>query len=346
MGKDEAIGVCVGYDAFGSLLPGRNYSSDAYRFGFQGQVKDDEIYGATGTSYTAEFWQYDSRTGRRWNLDPRPVTSVSFYAAFMNNPIGFTDVRGDTSEFFNIANGASLGTINDAGAFRRIKINQDIYNGSVNNASKLFGKGFMDGSSEQDKANFLANSITGAGELGEDLARYAGITNPDYIAFETGDLSISITGAMRFNSQKLADVNLTIKSHFDNNSTLDIASFSGVAGGFGNGAPQNGNYTLSNYQNRTRSGWFNPGMNRNGVGFSFNLNPLFATGRGLLRIHPDGNNEGTLGCIGLTGTALQLTNFSDLVRANIQQCGAMNTAIDIDCNPNISGGNSVPNVRE
>jgi hypothetical protein len=35
---------------FVSLLPGRNYSSDAYRFGFQGQEKDDEVHGATGTS--------------------------------------------------------------------------------------------------------------------------------------------------------------------------------------------------------------------------------------------------------------------------------------------------------
>ena len=32
-----------GYEAFGSLLPGRNYSSGSYRFGFQGQDKDDEV---------------------------------------------------------------------------------------------------------------------------------------------------------------------------------------------------------------------------------------------------------------------------------------------------------------
>ena len=41
-----------------------------YRFGFNGQEKDDEIFGSTGTSYTAEFWQYDARIGRRWNVDP------------------------------------------------------------------------------------------------------------------------------------------------------------------------------------------------------------------------------------------------------------------------------------
>lgn len=31
--------------------------------------------------------------------------------------------------------------------------------------------------------------------------------------------------------------------------------------------------------------------------FSYNLNPQFNTGRYDLRVHPDGNNVGTLGCI-------------------------------------------------
>jgi len=43
------------YEPGGSLLPGRNYSSDSYKFGFQGQVKDDEVYGATGTSSAFEY---------------------------------------------------------------------------------------------------------------------------------------------------------------------------------------------------------------------------------------------------------------------------------------------------
>ncbi len=51
-------------------------------------------------------------------------------------------------------------------------------------------------------------------------------------------------------------------------------------------------------------------MNKDGVGFSFNLNPQFSTNRSLLRIHPDGNNEGTKGCIGLSGDVAQLSAFS------------------------------------
>jgi hypothetical protein len=41
-------------------------------------------------------------------------------------------------------------------------------------------------------------------------------------------------------------------------------------------------------------------MVRDGVGFSVDLDPLFQTNRTLLRIHPDGNVPGTLGCIGIT----------------------------------------------
>ncbi|MFN9319572.1 MAG: hypothetical protein ACK58Q_03225, partial [Chitinophagales bacterium] len=49
-----------------------------YYFGFNGQEKDDEVYGA-GNLNTAEFWEYDTRIGRRWNTDPRPNISVSSY---------------------------------------------------------------------------------------------------------------------------------------------------------------------------------------------------------------------------------------------------------------------------
>lgn len=69
-----------------------------YRYGFNGQEKDDEVAGS-GNSYTAEFWQYDSRTGRRWNVDPKPTPSNSSYLTFNNNPIYNIDILGDTSVY-------------------------------------------------------------------------------------------------------------------------------------------------------------------------------------------------------------------------------------------------------
>jgi len=55
--------------------------------------KDDEINGE-GNSYTAEFWQYDPRLGRRWNVDPLTYPWQSSYAAFNNNPIYYIDPLG------------------------------------------------------------------------------------------------------------------------------------------------------------------------------------------------------------------------------------------------------------
>ncbi len=68
--------------------------SRGYRYGFNGMEKDDEVSGK-GNSYTAEFWQYDSRLGRRWNIDPVVKHHESPYAAFANNPIYWKDPNGD-----------------------------------------------------------------------------------------------------------------------------------------------------------------------------------------------------------------------------------------------------------
>lgn len=82
-----------------------------YSYGMNTQEKDDEIYGE-GNSYSAEYWQYDARLGRRWNNDPRPNPSMSVYACFGNNPIFTTDINGDTTWVFD-EKGNFLNVIND-----------------------------------------------------------------------------------------------------------------------------------------------------------------------------------------------------------------------------------------
>jgi hypothetical protein len=57
---------------------------------------NNEVKGL-GNSYTAMFWEYDSRIGRRWNLDPRPYIGISEYSAFNNSPISLSDPLGDTT---------------------------------------------------------------------------------------------------------------------------------------------------------------------------------------------------------------------------------------------------------
>ncbi|MCC5915993.1 MAG: hypothetical protein JJU02_01565 [Cryomorphaceae bacterium] len=68
-----------------------------YRYGFSTQEKVDEVKDSGG-HYTAEFWEYDPRLGRRWNLDPVVVAWESSYAVFRNNPIVLNDPDGDCPE--------------------------------------------------------------------------------------------------------------------------------------------------------------------------------------------------------------------------------------------------------
>lgn len=65
-----------------------------YGFGFNSQEKDDEISGS-GNSYTAMFWQYSSRLGRRFRLDPVVKDHVSGYLVLGDNPILMIDPNGD-----------------------------------------------------------------------------------------------------------------------------------------------------------------------------------------------------------------------------------------------------------
>ena len=84
------------YYPFGMPMPNRQYSlsSSKYRFGFNTQEKDDEVYGE-GNLNTAEFWQYDTRIGRRWNVDPKYNAYESRYAVNGNNPLYYNDPNGD-----------------------------------------------------------------------------------------------------------------------------------------------------------------------------------------------------------------------------------------------------------
>ncbi len=95
------------YYPFGSLMPNRAYAASGagtYRFGFNGQERSDEIKG-DGNSYTAEFWEYDPRIGRRWNIDPVTLVNslagkslqISPFATMFNDPILKSDVKGDSA---------------------------------------------------------------------------------------------------------------------------------------------------------------------------------------------------------------------------------------------------------
>ncbi|MBL7801494.1 MAG: RHS repeat-associated core domain-containing protein [Chitinophagales bacterium] len=80
---------------FGMLMPGRSYSSTAYKYGFNGKEKDDEVSG-TGCTYDYGFRIYDSRLARFKSVDPL-TKSYPWYTPYQfagNMPIGAIDLDG------------------------------------------------------------------------------------------------------------------------------------------------------------------------------------------------------------------------------------------------------------
>ncbi|MCD9612165.1 RHS repeat-associated core domain-containing protein, partial [Tenacibaculum maritimum] len=83
------------YYPFGMLVPNRHGQADSYRYGFQGQEKDDEVKGE-GNSLNYKFRMHDPRVGRFFATDPlfRQYPHNSVYAFSENRVIDGIDLEG------------------------------------------------------------------------------------------------------------------------------------------------------------------------------------------------------------------------------------------------------------
>lgn len=92
---------------FGMLMPGRSYSSTAYKYGFNGKEKDDEVMGA-GNSLDFGARLYDSRLGKWLSVDflsgKGKNISLSTYNFSSNSPIARIDIDGNDDYYFNLKN--------------------------------------------------------------------------------------------------------------------------------------------------------------------------------------------------------------------------------------------------
>jgi RHS repeat-associated protein len=76
-------------------MPGRDYQSEKYRYGFGSKEKDHEMKGK-GNSYDFGARIYDPRLGRWLSLDPlmSKYPGMSPYNYTANNPILYIDQDG------------------------------------------------------------------------------------------------------------------------------------------------------------------------------------------------------------------------------------------------------------
>lgn len=111
---EDPINHIANYYNFGMAMPGRNYNSTDYRYGFGGYEKDDEVKG-NGNHYSFSDYGLDPRTGRRWRRDPKAalLPHLSPYLYGLNNPINVIDpdgefpilVNGEVGQFGPVGNG-------------------------------------------------------------------------------------------------------------------------------------------------------------------------------------------------------------------------------------------------
>jgi RHS repeat-associated protein len=85
----------ISYYSFGQLVPNRHAISESYRYGFQGQEKDDEIKGE-GNSLNYTYRMHDPRIGRFFAVDPLSAHFPwnSSYAFAENKVLMFGELEG------------------------------------------------------------------------------------------------------------------------------------------------------------------------------------------------------------------------------------------------------------
>ena len=90
------LNIRTNYYPFGMQIPARSYSSESYRYGFNGKEKIDEISG-NGNSYDLGARIYNPLLGKMFSPDPREKEYPwqSTYAYYANSPIWQTDYKGE-----------------------------------------------------------------------------------------------------------------------------------------------------------------------------------------------------------------------------------------------------------
>jgi RHS repeat-associated protein len=119
------------YSPFGATMPGRNFNSTDYRFGFNGKEKVDEVTGNSGDTYDYGARVYDARLGRFLSRDPL-AKSYPFYSPYQfaaNTPIMAIDLDGREVliKISDIPNGTTqlrvIGSESVSGAPQAITVN-------------------------------------------------------------------------------------------------------------------------------------------------------------------------------------------------------------------------------
>ena len=181
------------YYPFGMLVPSRHGSSDSYRYGFQGQEKDDEIKGGEGNSLNYTFRMHDPRIGRFFAVDPltKEYPHNSPYAFSENRVMDGVELEG--LEFENLK--PNYGFKITLSGTDKLKVNASVY-GTLSNNIHGFGLNITSNNGNLGTNIFYAPKLTYNVSSIENKIRVAG--NIAYIPVNftvksslAGNLSVS-----------------------------------------------------------------------------------------------------------------------------------------------------------
>lgn len=152
------------YHPFGMGMKGRGFTvSGEYRYGWNTQEKEPEL----GNSLTsAEFWVYDGKLGRRWNLDPVLLIEISGFSVLCGMPIIYNDIKGD---FLNLVTGGigAAGAI--AGGVAGLTMGASLAVSATVGAIAYAGQSIADDVIDHKKINYqkaIINGIAGSVSTG------------------------------------------------------------------------------------------------------------------------------------------------------------------------------------
>jgi len=197
------------YHSFGMLMPDRNSSTSEYRYGFQGQEKDDEIKGE-GNSINYKYRMHDPRIGRFLSIDPLASDFAwnSPYSFSLNRVIDGIELEG--LEFI----------------YHTESMIDILYNGTVeirlSNFSKAYQKQWIMRDSYYKKHNLVYTDPNGKEFIGgypKTIGSYAMPFQNDLLAFLITNkiLSGSYVNDFSESNQKALE-----STRFTNNGKLDL----------------------------------------------------------------------------------------------------------------------------
>ncbi|APD08045.1 hypothetical protein UJ101_02547 [Flavobacteriaceae bacterium UJ101] len=297
--------------------------AEKYKYGYNGKELTDEL---GYNMLEMDMRQFDPAIARWVVQDPVVHHSMSSYTGFDNNPVFWADPSGADSETMRLqGTDGKWHTLKEGEDYETVYQAEDSGDNDGDyydqDGNYLFSDGIDDGRVYQFNSDvnvFNLNIFNYLGKVNKVKMTFTGKANPKKLKEAIGVLNLI---------QVLSNGQEFIRM-----------SFEAVGGPWGNGSPENGKYLVHTLLDRGPKGWYNKGMTKKGIGFSLNVDPLFKTGRSLLRIHPDGGKYyGTQGCIGLTCDVGGLVKFRDYTQNILASQKNISLEINILNNPNNNG---------